>query len=88
MVLLTQKKKRTLIIKLAEEGLTTREIAKRARVSLGSISKILREYTGDMHSNKKPSLDSQAFQMFKEGKTPLDVSISLNLIFFFHFLLL
>ena len=69
-----------MVIRLAEEGLTTREIAKQVRISLSNIGKILREYTGDECSiDKKLSLDSQAFQMFKEGKTPLDVSIHLNL---------
>ena len=65
---------------MAEDGLTTREIAKRVKINLSNIGKILREHTGEECSNdKKLSLDSQAFQMFKEGKTPLDVSIGLNL---------
>lgn len=79
-MLLTQKEKKELVIKLAENGLTTREIAKQVRISLSNIGKILREYTGEECSvGKKLSLDSEAFQMFKDGKTPLDVSICLNL---------
>ena len=79
-LLLTQKEKKDLVIRLAEEGLTTREIAKRVRISLGNIGKILKEHTGEESSiNKKLSLDSKAFQLFKEGKSPLDVSISLEL---------
>ena len=79
-MLLTQTEKKALVIKLAEDGLTTREIAKQVRISLGNIGKILREYMGEECSiDKKLSLDSRAFQMFREGKTPLDVSIHLNL---------
>lgn len=79
-MLLTQKEKKDLVIRLAEDGLTSREIAKRVRINLSNIGKILREYTGEeCFIDKKLSLDSQAFQLFKEGKTPLDVSISLNL---------
>ena len=72
--------KKDLVIKLAEDGLTTMEIAKQVRINLSNIGKILREYTGEKWSvDKKPTSDSQAFQMFRDGKSPLDVSISLNL---------
>ena len=53
---------------MAEDGLTTREIAKQARMSLSNIGQILKEYIGEGRSYKKLSLDSQAFQLFKDGK--------------------
>ena len=42
----SKKEKKDLVIKLAEEGLTTREIAKQVRINLSNIGKILREHKG------------------------------------------
>ena len=47
MLLLNKKEKEELVIKLAKEGKTTREIAKIVHMSLKDIGIILRKITGD-----------------------------------------
>jgi len=63
------------------EGLTTQNIAKVAHVSLKDIWTIIRKFNGEEaeYQNKSPSVTSKAFQMFKEGKSRVDVAIALNL---------
>ncbi|HEU5119432.1 MAG TPA: hypothetical protein VFT71_00470 [Candidatus Nitrosocosmicus sp.] len=85
-MILSRKQKEALVIKLANDGKTTREIAKEVHVSLKDIGSIIRRYTGDdnaeaygMESLKKHSLESNAFQMFKEGKSNIDVAIALDI---------
>lgn len=85
-MILSRKQKEVLVLKLANEGKTTREIAKQAHVSLKDIGSIIRKHTGDdnaetygMESLKKHSLESKAFQMFKEGKSNVDVAIALDM---------
>lgn len=46
-MLLNKKQKEQLVIKLANEGLTTRLIAKEVRISLRTIGQILNKVTGD-----------------------------------------
>lgn len=87
MLLLPKKEKVRIVIQLAKEGKTTREIAKRVHISLKDIGKIIRDYMGEQRENeqekqissKKPSLESMAFRMFKEGKSNVDVAILLDL---------
>lgn len=72
------------MIKLANEGKTTREIAKDVRISLRSIGQILNKVTGDDADEKDKKLESnseyaQALQMFKEGKPLTDVAIELDI---------
>ncbi len=72
------------MIKLANEGKTTREIAKDVRISLRSIGQILNKETGDDNEvEEKQRLESkseyaQAFQMFKDGRALEDVAIELD----------
>jgi hypothetical protein len=65
---------------MASEGNTTRQITQAVHVSLLDIGKIVR-YTREEteYQNKSPSIISKAFQMFKESKSPVEVSIALNL---------
>ena len=72
------------MIKIANEGKTTREIAKDVRISLRSIGQILNKVTGDDADEKDKKLESnseyaQALQMFKEGKPLTDVAIELDI---------
>lgn len=73
------------MIKLAEEGRTTREIAKEVRISLKSIGKILNKVTGDnKEDEEKQKLVSKsdyakAFKMFKDGRPLEDVAIELDI---------
>ncbi len=81
MVILNKEEKEQLIIKLAMEGLSTREIARLARASLKTIGTIIRKFNGEEteYQNRTPSLTSKAFQLFKENKSRVDVAIALNL---------
>jgi hypothetical protein len=60
---------------LAEKGKTYREITKEAEVSPNTIKAVLNR-TG---LDETTSIHSRAFELFSEGKTPLQVAIALNL---------
>ena len=60
---------------LYENGNSYREIAKEARVSLRDIKGILDKANGVQSLSKV----SQAYQMFSEGKSPMEVAIALDL---------
>jgi hypothetical protein len=51
-MLLTRNEKEKLVIKLAEEGRTTRDISKEVHISLKDIGKIIRTATGDPDSQE------------------------------------
>lgn len=91
MLLLSRKEKEKLVIRLAKEGKTTREIAKIVHISLKDIGEIIRKVTvdeNDSQSNKNEkekerlktlSTYAQAFQIFREKKPLTDVVITLDL---------
>jgi hypothetical protein len=81
MVILTRKEKEHLVIKLASQGKTTRQIAQVAHVSPKDIGTIIRRFIGEEteYQNKDPSLTSKAFKMFKGNKSRVEVAIALNL---------
>ena len=74
-----------MVIKLANEGKTTRQIAKEARVSLRVIGQILNKVTGDdAEDEKDQKLESKseyakAFKMFQDGRPLTDVAIELDI---------
>jgi transposase len=81
---LSKKEKEKMVIKLANEGKTTCQIAKEVHISLRTIRKILNKITGDDNEEEeekekqKPkdiSTYSQAFKMFK---ALTDVAIELD----------
>src|ERR687891_640359 len=72
---LTRKEKEKLVIDLYKRGLTYAQIAKEAHVSLRDIAPILNK-TGEYQSL---SNSSQAYKMFEEGRSPIQVAIALNL---------
>jgi hypothetical protein len=81
-MILSKREKEDMVTKLLNEGLRFRDIAKQVHVSLSDISKIKRKITGEEGIEKeKPllSIPSQAFQLFKEGKSLIDVAILLDL---------
>lgn len=80
-MILKKEEKEKMVIKLAMAGWTTRMIAHEAHISLKDIGTIIRKYNGEEleYQNKNPSVTSKAFQMFKEGKSRIDVAIALNL---------
>jgi chromosome segregation ATPase len=81
MQVLSKHDKEQLVIKLHQEGKTTRDIASAAHVSFGDIKKIIQSANGDIDtfdlSNKSKS--TQALHLFKNGKKPLEVAIELDL---------
>ncbi len=84
-MILTRQEKERLVIKLAEGGHSTRQIAKAAHVSLRDIGSIIRHYTGEEEEatvepkDKSLTLNSRAFKLFKENKDLVDVAIALNM---------
>jgi predicted transcriptional regulator len=71
---LNRKQKEALVIALSEKGKTYREITKEAGVSPNTIKAILNKAGLDQNT----SISSRAFELFSEGKTPLQVAIALN----------
>ncbi len=91
-MLLTRKQKERLVIKLAEEGKTTRAIAKEVHISLKDIGMIIHRATGDDSAilEKEQELEKQkrlkslspyarAFQMFNDDIPLTDVAIELDI---------
>ena len=82
-MILTRQQKADLVIKLAEEGKSTRFIAEAAHVSLKDIGTIIRRHTGEEDESackdKGLSTNSRAFILFKEGKSKVDVAIALDI---------
>ncbi|MEJ7642847.1 MAG: hypothetical protein WKF36_11750 [Candidatus Nitrosocosmicus sp.] len=52
-MLLSKKEKEKMVIKLANEGKTTRDITKEEHISLKSIGQILNQVTGDDEDKKE-----------------------------------
>ncbi|MEJ7642738.1 MAG: hypothetical protein WKF36_11200 [Candidatus Nitrosocosmicus sp.] len=83
-MILSKREKEKLVIKLANEGKTTREIAKEAHISSRSIGQILNKVTGDYEEIEKQKLESKseyarAFKMFQDGRPLTDVAIELDI---------
>lgn len=71
------------MIKLAEEGKSTRFIAEAAHVSLKDIGTIIRRYTGEDegigYQDNALSINSRSFKLFKKCTNLVDVAIALNI---------
>lgn len=83
-LLLTRKEKEEMVIKLAKEGKTTREIAKIVHMSLKDIGEIIRKFTGDHNNYRSNKIEEKspcirAFQLFRKKKPLTDVAIILDL---------
>src|ERR671918_2038621 len=70
-----KKQKEALVLALLEKGETYRDIARKAGVSPNTIKAIANKSGLD----ESTSIHSRAFELFSEGKTPLQVAIALNL---------
>jgi hypothetical protein len=94
MKILTRQEREKLVLDLYNQGKTYREIAKEARISprdIGIIlSKVIEDKTeglkeqDDAEKNRQEeeqqlSLSAQAYKLFSDRKTPLEVAIALNL---------
>src|SRR5919198_998404 len=70
--------KESRVIHLYNEGKTIREIAREVHMSFGDIGSIIKKVNGD--DNKKTlSIEAQAFQLFLDGKEPIEAAITLDL---------
>ena len=82
--MLTRQEKEKLVIQLYNQGKTIREIAREVRISFRDIGLILKKASGEKEEkqDKEQSLlspSSQAYRLFSEGKSLIDVAISLDL---------
>jgi hypothetical protein len=80
-MILSKKEKEERVIKLLNDGLRFKDIAKQAHVSLSDISKIKRKITGEETPKELPQLSiaSQSFQLFLDGKSLVKVAIILDI---------
>jgi DNA-binding CsgD family transcriptional regulator len=85
---MSKKEKEKMVIKLAKEGRTTREIAEIVHISLKDIGRILRKITGDedpkiefekVRRQANLSDYARAFQMFMQNKSLPEIIVSLDI---------
>ncbi|HKQ22202.1 MAG TPA: hypothetical protein VJS91_09195, partial [Nitrososphaeraceae archaeon] len=77
---MNREEKQQLVRKLFKEGKNMREIAKEAHMSFGDIGSITRkENEASEPESKAKSKETQALELFKKGKKPVDVSIIMDL---------
>ncbi len=71
--------KEKLVMKLLEENKNFQEIAKEAHVSFSFISMIKKKMLGEDSSvNKRLSIPTQALELFSQGKSLIEVTITLD----------
>src|SRR5215210_8391443 len=80
---ISEERKKRVIDLYYNQGKTTREIAKIERMSIRDISNILKEEEARRQKYKdqqqQEELSAQAYELFSQGKTPLQVAISLKI---------
>src|SRR5918992_6356762 len=86
MTILTRQERERLVLDLYNQGKTIREIAKEARMSFRDIGVILNKALEEKKTEgskeqeqQQLSLSAQAYKLFSDRKTPLEVAIALNL---------
>jgi hypothetical protein len=85
--MMTRQERERLVLNLYNQGKTIREIAKEVRMSFRDIGAILNKTFVEKAEGSKEqqeeiqqlSVSSQAYKLFSERKTPLEVAIELNL---------
>jgi len=75
---LSKAEKINLVKRLLEEGKNYRDIAKTAHISCTQISAIRKELEGESETGE-PNIRTRAYEMFKNGDSPLDFAISLKI---------
>ena len=84
-MVLNKQEKEHLVVKLYHEGKSIREIAQQAHLSFGTIGKIVRRINSQDEDETVPndminkSKETQALNLFLQGKRPVDVAIELDL---------
>ena len=80
MTTLTRYAKELLVLDLYyNQDKTYRQIAKEAKICPRDIKSILDKKAEEAELNQSTSISSQAFSLFLQGKTPIQVAIMLNL---------
>jgi transcriptional regulator len=81
--MLTRQEREQAVLDLYNQGKTIREIAKELRMSFRDIGAILKKASGELEEEegiKDPlSSSNKAYRLFSNGKTPIQVAITLNL---------
>src|ERR1051325_6809042 len=82
-MVLTREEKERFVLDLYNHGKSTREIAEEARMSFRDIGVILDKAEDEKEASKeqaeKVSQSTQAYKLFSEGKSPVQVAIVLNI---------
>ena len=97
-MVLTRQEKEKKILDLYNQGMTYKQIAETARVSLRDMNPVIKKAEKEREkelgintqeennsgnenrqTQKKTSTSTQAYRLFSEGKTPLEVAIELNI---------
>src|ERR1051325_8763264 len=82
-MVLTREEKERFVLDLYNQGKSTRQIAEEARMSFRDIGAILDKVEEEKKTNKeqaeKVSQSTQAYKLFFEGKSPVQVAIALNI---------
>ena len=77
---LTRKEKEEVVLDLYfNQNKTIREIAKTARKSPRDIGEIINRAIKEKERQEHKSLVVQAYELFRQGKKPLEVAITLNI---------
>ena len=83
MVTFTREERQRRVLEHHSQGMGTREIAKLLHMSFTDIAKILKESDKEKESEQQRTrqefLSSQAYTLFSEGKSPVQVAIELNI---------
>jgi ribosome recycling factor len=82
-MVLTREEREKLVLDLYNEGKNTREIAEEARMSFRDIGAILNKAIEEKETSKEQadgvSQSTQAYKLFSEGKSPIQVAVALNM---------
>jgi cytidylate kinase len=80
MTILTRQERERLVLDLYNQGKTTRKIAKIERMSIRDISPTLKEEESKRQKHKdqqqQEELFAKTYELFSEGKRPVEVAIS------------
>jgi predicted transcriptional regulator len=83
---LTKEEKERHVIDLYSQGKTYRQIAEEVRISPNDIHAILKKKEEEKNNNavtnnqkQRQELSSKAYELFSQGKKPLQVAIALNI---------
>ena len=79
----TRQQRERLVLNVYNQGKNTPEIAEEVRMSFSAIGAILKKAEKENETSKeqteKMSQAAKAYKLFSDGKSPVDVAITLNL---------